>query len=590
MLTEAKGMYKKILWALNWRSKKYLRVPVIRQLKRQLRRLHEWRFKTLLQTKEGEGIDKAVERIEGLKDRSTRARAYLIKAREEMPLDVLSAAQLAHKSLELDDSLGNRKRVSMTLWNAGDIFEAYRLLQSVPDSMLTPSEMERALQIRGAFELYRKLPEIPTSRGNAACSPEASGIMYVASSSRPYHTTGYTTRTHHLLEALKSDGWSVHCVTRPGYPLDRPDSVNLDAPQVSFIDNTPYERVPSRHRREVQYDIYLQEAADALEKVARRLKPALIHAASNYEAGLPALIVARRLGIPFCYEVRGLWEYTAASKKPGWEHTERFDLDRKLETFVAKHADRVFTLTRALATELVHRGVDRERIDLLPNAVNLDFFSPASRDDTLANKLGIKESTFVCGYVGSIAKYEGLEDLIAALPTLIAQVPDSRLLLVGDGDELASLRDQAKKLGVLSHVIFTGKVAHAEVKKYFSLFSTIALPRKPYAVCKLVSPLKPFEAMAMRVPLIVSDVDALAEIFVHGRTALLHKAGDVGSLASALIDLASSAELRQRLAAEAYDQVSNQSQWRQVISTVNTYYAGKKVVRVKDDFSRTARL
>jgi glycosyltransferase involved in cell wall biosynthesis len=573
-----KKLYMRLYWALRWRAKKYLPAPVIRLI-RWFEWALAWRYRAALDAYEIQGVEAARELIDALKGHSSRARAYRVLARRELARDVISAAELARSSLLLDGSQENRRRICMTLWDAGFIRESNALLDALPEAALTLPEQEKALQIRGALRLFDNLPQIPTTpvSGDYVADPQC--ILYVASSSRPYHTTGYTTRTHHLLESLKAQGWAVHCITRPGYPADRPDSRNLDAPVLNLIDGVPYERLQGEHRREVRYDQYLLEAADVLEQTARRLRPAVIHAASNYEAALPALIAARRLGLPFCYEVRGLWEYTAASKKNGWEQTERFELDRMLETHAAANADRVFTLTKALAAELVRRGVPEERIELLPNAVNLEFFKPLEPDQALARQLGLGSDTFVCGYVGSVVKYEGLDDLIAAMPALLERAPDSRLLVVGDGDELANLREQAERLGVSAKVTFTGRVAHAEVTRYFSLLSAIALPRKPYTVCKLVSPLKPFEAMAMRVPLVVSDVDALGEIFEQGETALLHKAGDPASLAETMIRLAESPALRLHLADKAFAQVVRQSQWNQVIRPLGDFYTACGVQR-----------
>ena len=584
-----KKLYLRLYWTLRWRAKKYLSASGLRSIQR-LQRLFAWRYRAVLNAYESQGIEAAHTLVKALKT-PLQAKAYQVLARRELARKVLSAAALARDSLSLDSSQENRRRNCMTLWDAGFIRESSALLEGLPEAALSLPEQEKALQIRGAHRLLDSMPQIPEAATPGGYVPDPQCILYVASSSRPYHTTGYTTRTHHLLESLKAQGWAVHCVTRPGYPADRPDSRNLDAPMLNVIDGVPYERLSGPHRREVLYDQYLLQSADVLEEAARRLRPTVIHAASNYEAALPALIAARRLGLPFCYEVRGLWEYTAASKKRGWEQTERFVLDRMLETHVTSHADKVFTLTRALATELMKRGVLEEFVELLPNAVNMGFFKPLESDRALAQQLGIGPDTFVCGYVGSVVKYEGLDDLIAAMPALLHRFPDSRLLVVGDGDELPNLREQAERLGVSAQVIFTGRVAHAEVTRYFSLLSAIALPRKPYTVCKLVSPLKPFEAMAMRVPLVVSDVDALGEIFEQGETALLHKAGDADSLAEAMIRLAENPALRERLADNAFAQVSRQSQWNQVIRPLGDFYAecgvqrasqpiGKPVIRV----------
>lgn len=583
-----KEIFVRLYMALRWRirsiywiarriAKQHFPRPVLSVLgllKGRAARLASRRYQAVLDTYEKQGCSAASKLVDALVDQLLQAKVYNVLARKELAPDVNSAAQLARQSIALDGSPRNRIRNCMVLWDSGCIQESNALLVGVSKDDLNPAEQEKALQIEGAYRLYCRLPEIPESNSSAeyVCDPKC--ILYVASSSQPYHTTGYTTRTHHLLESLKAQGWVVHCVTRPGYPNDRPDSRNLDAPVLNIIDGVPYERIEGRHRREVSYDQYLMEAADRLEQTARRLRPVLIHAASNYEAALPALIAARRLGIPFCYEVRGLWEYTAASKKVGWEQTERFELDRRLEAYTAVHAGRVFTLTKALAAELVSRGVAENRIELMPNAVNLSVFTKVERDQALADELGVGANTFVCGYIGSVVKYEGLDDLIAAMPTLILRVPDSKLLVVGDGDELVKLREQATQLGVVNQVVFTGKVPHGDVTRYFSLLDTIALPRKPYTVCKLVSPLKPFEAMAMRVPLVVSDVDALGEIFVHGETALLHEAGDPDSLAQSLIQLAESPVLRQRLADNAFAQVSRESQWSQVIRPLGDFYAG----------------
>jgi glycosyltransferase involved in cell wall biosynthesis len=142
----------------------------------------------------------------------------------------------------------------------------------------------------------------------------------------------------------------------------------------------------------------------------------LVLAASNYVTALPALIAARRLGLPFVYEVRGLWEITRISREPEYEHTPAFAVQRLLESRVMQRADHVFTLTGPMVDELLDRGVARERIGLLPNSCNPDRFVARARDEDLATRLGLAPGVPVIGYIGTFVDYEGLEDLATRTP------------------------------------------------------------------------------------------------------------------------------------------------------------------------------
>lgn len=494
-----------------------------------------------------------------------RNKVLVAVTRNAMNYDVRDA-ELAVRALVADtDRTDMVKWATFSAWDSGNIRFATELLQQLGGLEHEATEAgNKARQIRGCYRLTERLPEIPAARSTPVYANSSRDMLYVASSSRPYHITGYTSRTHHILRAIKTSGWNVHCVTRPGYPFDRPDARDVSGELVREIDGIVYERLPGAHRREVDYDEYLWRSADSIEQAALRLKPSVIQAASNYEAALPALIAARRLGIPFVYEVRGLWEYTAASKKPGWEHTERFDLDRRLETLVASHANHVFTLTTALADELVLRGVDPAIISLVPNGIDPEAFRPRERDTSAITELGLPEGAFVVGYVGSVVAYEGLDDLLGAARVLAVEYPKLHVVIVGDGDTRFRLEQQAKEYALGNHVIFTGKVPPDTVSRYFSIFDAIALPRKPCQVCRLVSPLKPLEAMAMNVPMIVSDVEALGEMVEDGVSALVHKSSDVESLANAIRLLMTTPDLGPELAKNARSQMLPARTWSNI--------------------------
>src|SRR5699024_468011 len=98
---------------------------------------------------------------------------------------------------------------------------------------------------------------------------------------------------------------------------------------------------------------------------------------------------ARRLGVPFVYEVRGLWEITEASARPGFENTERFAAMRTLETLVATNADAVLAITPQVKEALVARGIDPQTISIAPNSVDPETFAPIPKDKNYAKSKNI---------------------------------------------------------------------------------------------------------------------------------------------------------------------------------------------------------
>lgn len=537
--------------------------------------LEEW-FAELTTIFTGKGLPAAEQFArEQASDQIELANALTQLAKLSITFDAGQAIRLARESAAADPRAYRSKWLAFLLFDAGYIREANELLQGLPkDAKLTASQRYKANYISGCNRLLVGGLAIPEAAANPVIEPLSRRVLYVASSSQPYHISGYTSRTHGILQAIQGNGWNVTCVTRPGYPYDRTDALVKPLEGGNSLDGINYEALQGPHRRKVPLDEYLLKSADIIEAKAREERPTLIHAASNYETALPALIAARRLGIPFVYEVRGLWEYTSASKTPGWEQTERFTLDRELEALTAKNSNLVLTLTAAMGQELQARGVPADRIYLAPNAVDPNNFIPQPKDQELAKHYGLENSPFVVGYIGSILGYEGLDDLLHAFSELRTNIPDAKLLIVGDGDAMPVLLDLARQLRLENSVVFTGKISPSAVKQYFSLLNAVALPRKPYKVCQLVSPLKPLEAMAMGVPLVVSDVAALKEMVRDGETALVHTSSDITSLTTALLRLAQEQGLAARLAQAARQDVLVSRTWQQVGVNVSMHYTG----------------
>lgn len=398
--------------------------------------------------------------------------------------------------------------------------------------------------------------------------------LYLLHNSLPYHSAGYATRTHGLLSALVDAGWDVSGVTRLGYPYDMPGHES-DGPLADsdLVDQVRYSRLSTEPGLEMKNPIqgYVRRYSRALAAMAREERPFVLHAASNHWNGLTAVQTSRRLGIPSIYEVRGLWEVTRGSRDPEWAQGGMYRFMARMEADAAKAATRVIAITGALRDELVERGVDREKIVLVPNGVDVDRFVPRARNEELAARLGLSHKT-VIGYVGSILDYEGLGLLIEAAAILRRERKDFAVLIVGDGAERVAFEERVADEGLGDAVIFTGRVPHSEVEDYYSIIDICPFPRLPLPVCEMVSPLKPFEALAMGKAVVASDVAALAEIITDNSNGLLHRKGDVGSLVSQLRRLLDDPELVARLSADGLEWVRANRRWDTLAGRITDLY------------------
>jgi glycosyltransferase involved in cell wall biosynthesis len=219
-----------------------------------------------------------------------------------------------------------------------------------------------------------------------------------------------------------------------------------------------------------------------------------------------------------------------------------------------------------MRTDILARGgIAPEDVVVIANAVDVDRFVPGPRDDAFAASLGIEPDETVIGYISSFASYEGIDYLIDAVAELRRRGRRVRLLLVGDGDARDDLEATAERAGVLADrtVIFTGRVPHAEVVSHYRTIDIFVVPRTNDRVSRLVTPLKPYEAMAMAKAIVVSGVPALLEIVRDGETGRTFPPEDAVALAGVLEQLLDDPAERARLGAAARAWVAANRTWAQ---------------------------
>jgi PEP-CTERM/exosortase A-associated glycosyltransferase len=316
----------------------------------------------------------------------------------------------------------------------------------------------------------------------------------------------------------------------------------------------------------------MKQLETRLEEVAREVRPDIIHAHSPVLNALPAIKVARKLGIPVVYEIRAFWEDAAVDHGSTTEGSLRYRATRKLETRAIQNVDHVFTICEGLRADIVARGIPSSKVTVIPNAVDINSFQLASPPNSdLQQKLGLTGKT-VIGFIGSFYAYEGLDLLLDAVPALIKNNPEVRILLVGGGPQEENLQRQVKKLSLQHVVIFTGRVPHKEVNLYYDLIDVLAYPRHQMRLTELVTPLKPLEAMAQGQLFVASDVGGHKELVEHNKTGILFKAGDRDALAQAIKDLLCNKEHWPELKANGRRFVEEVRNWRNSVANYVSPY------------------
>ncbi|AZT96042.1 glycosyltransferase family 4 protein [Brevibacterium aurantiacum] len=444
----------------------------------------------------------------------SRAKAIVTAAEEQQPsrllgeialnLGMLDAADRIADSLESAASLRSR-----ILWTEGNIDGAI--------NVLSDSKRKKRLSAERMSMSPGWWPDSEThlvARPAVRSSAESPASLHVLTNSLPHTRSGYAYRSHLVLTTLKDAGHRVAATTRPSYPVT---VGRLSADTVETVDGVDYLRdVPLRPATIPTARLEEQAAWIADQALERQVD--LLHTTTHYVNGLATGAAARAIGMPWVYEVRGVLEETWAAagstpaERTARRKSQRFAMMRSKEIEVASAADAVITLGETMREHLIAGGVPAESITLIPNAVSEAVVNtdPNRAPAATRARLGLHEDGFWVGTAASIVGYEGLDDLVDAVALARRQGTDMRLLIAGEGVALPELRERAAVLGDMA--VFTGRVSQAQAIDYQLALDVIVVPRKDEPVCRLVTPIKPIEAMGLGRPVVISDLPALREL------------------------------------------------------------------------------
>ncbi|WP_378570834.1 glycosyltransferase family 4 protein [Nocardiopsis mangrovi] len=383
-------------------------------------------------------------------------------------------------------------------------------------------------------------------------------VLHLVTNALPLTNAGYTQRTHRIALGQRAAGLDPHVVTRVGYPM------TIGVPDTRArveVDGVPYHRLlpwtaPAGPEQELRTGLRLASA------LVERLRPDVLHAASNHRNARLALELGRRFGLPVVYEVRGFLEESWLSRDPARSTSDAYyTAERERETACMLAADAVVTLGATMRADIVARGVAADKVVVVPNAVDEAFLEPLPDGAEIRRELGIGPGDLVAGTTTSCYGYEGLDTLVDAVAELRRRGVAAHALVVGDGPELGALRRRAEEAGLAGAAHFPGRVPADRVRRYHAALDVFAVPRRDERVSRLVTPLKPVEAMAGGLPVVASDVEALREIVRPGVTGELVPPGDAAALAACLEKLGASPDTRAAYGRAARELVGADRTW-----------------------------
>ena len=471
-------------------------------------------------------------------DQPTVARSALARVSDDNPARPRLAARLAYREGRLTDAVSALDGAGG--WRAGRL----RRTLEAEIEMLEPGRLRLPAG---------QAPDV------SPATAQKGRVLHIVTDALPSTSAGYTVRTQEIAIAQRAAGLDPHVATRIGFPVT---AGSVDGRPEVTVDGVPYHRLlpwVMPGRMDDLYETHLRQAA----RLTAALRPAVLHAASNYANAVIALALREATGLPVVYEVRGFWEDTWLSRHAGTRDlklSDRYLRTRALETSCMDAADLVVTLGEAMRDEIIERGVDPGKVIIVPNGVSEQFLRPLPDDQgKLKASLGIKPGEHVVGLVSSLVAHEGIGTLLEAVKILGDRGVRTRALIVGDGPERPALQRQAAALGI--DAIFPGRVPMSQVRAYHAVLDVFVVPRTPDRVCQLVTPLKPVEAMASGLPVVVSGVRALSEIVNDKVTGLLSPPLDPAALADALAELLGSPDLRAELGGNAREWVARDRTW-----------------------------
>lgn len=215
-------------------------------------------------------------------------------------------------------------------------------------------------------------------------------------------------------------------------------------------------------------------------------------------------------------------------------------------------------------------GLPYDKINVIPNGINLNNFTGIERDYDFRRQYAMDNEKIIL-YVGRLVYEKGIQHLIAAMPKILSNYHDAKLVIAGKGGMIDDLKAETSSLGLDNKVYFTGYMDSKKVQKMYKCADVAVFPStyEPFGIVAL-------EAMLAGVPTVVSDVGGLDEIVTHGVDGMKSYAGNPNSIADSVTALLYDHQLATNISKKARQKVKEQFNWEKIAQ--DTHFTYEKAI------------
>lgn len=238
------------------------------------------------------------------------------------------------------------------------------------------------------------------------------------------------------------------------------------------------------------------------------------------------------------------------------------------ERFACRWANKIIVVADEHVPRIVSLGASPEKIVVVTNTEDVDYFSGLALDEKLLEEY---REDFVILYVGGFSPHRGLDTAINAMPAILNDIPNAKLLLIGSGNSLADLEHLSGKLGLGSRVEFVRFQPFEKLPSYIQLAQVCLIPHISTPHIETTMPNKIFQFMIIGKPIVVSSTRPMMRVVNDAQCGLVFKERNIRSLAETVVRLRDE-DLRHRLGENGKQAVRDRYNWQETVEALLRLY------------------